>query len=403
MLKKTSILLFSVLLAFGISACTAQTQESDAAQAEEEKVLENSVEEEETPCGSDSYDIRIYEGDMEPYYGTYEITEFVAELVSWNYTRAETIPGEEVDLMMGQKIVISEDIFSAYDNFRYHGAPKLESDYSILKYKIENPHYEFAEGSPFAIKGWTNLLTGQLEERLAYPYRRIQLKECFSIKSGEVSDCSTRTESYENDMVVPTMYVMDDDQLLWEAGRTGTCFVIKKISDDTTIEEQDIQAESTFPEKISGTYEVVKFYPTVYWKNREVGISRCMSESDVAEMIGKKVTLEEDYYEGYIFDSKPYFYEMYQDDPRIVAVAVESPEYRIREVKRSELYGLKDPIVPEIYQRETYQEIQIPESSFDLNVNWCYEGNAKYYVIDEDMNKLLMMYMKEFFLLEKCQ
>lgn len=96
-------------------------------------------------------------------------------------------------------------------------------------------------------------------------------------------------------------------------------------------------------------------------------------------------------------------YEMYQDDPKIVEVSVESPEYRIREVKRSELYGLKDPIVPGMYQKETYQEIQIPESSFGLNVPWWYEGNAKYYVIDEDMNKLLMMYMKEFFLLEKCQ
>lgn len=403
MLKKTSILLFSVLLAFGISACTAQTQESDAAQTEEEKVPENSVEEEETPCGSDRNDIRIYEGDMEPYYGTYEITEFVAELISWCATSLDTIPSEEVDLMMGQKIIISEDVFSAYDNFRYHGAPKLESDYSILKYKIENPHYEFAEGSPFAIKGWTNLLTGQLEERLAYPYRRIQLKECFSIKSGEVSDCSTRTESYENDMVVPTMYVMDDDQLLWEAGRTGTCFVIKKISDDTTMEEQDLQTESTFPEKTSGTYEIVKFYPTVYWKNREVGISRCMSEIDVAEMIGKKVTLEKDYYQGYIFDSKPYLYEMYQDDPQIVEMTVENPDYVVNKVKRSELYGLRDPIVPERYQREIYQEIRIPESSFGLNVPWWYESNAKYYVIDEEMNKLLMMYMKEFFLLEKCQ
>lgn len=402
MLKKTSILLFSVLLAFGISACTAQTQESDAAQTEEEKVPENSVEEEETPCGSDRNDIRIYEGDMEPYYGTYEIMEFVADLISWSATSLDTIPSEEVDLMIGQKIVISENMFSAYDNFRYHGAPKSTNDYSIQRYMIENPHYEFAEGSLSAISEH-GLLTEQFKERLAYPYCRIQLKECLFLKTGEVSDCSAKTEWSGNDRMVPTMYVMDDGQLLWAAGRTGTCFVIKKISDDTTKEEQDLQTESTFPEKTSGTYEIVKFYPTVYWKNREVGISRCMSESDVAEMIGKKVTLEEDYYEGYIFDSKPYFYEMYQDDPRIVVVAVESPEYRIREVKRSELYGLKDPIVPEIYQRETYQEIQIPESSFGLNVLWWYEGNAKYYVIDEDMNKLLMMYMKEFFLLEKCQ
>lgn len=75
----------------------------------------------------------------------------------------------------------------------------------------------------------------------------------------------------------------------------------------------------------------------------------------------------------------------------------------VNKVKRSELYGLRDPIVPERYQREIYQEIRIPESSFGLNVPWWYESNAKYYVIDEEMNKLLMMYMKEFFLLEKCQ
>ena len=81
----------------------------------------------------------------------------------------------------------------------------------------------------------------------------------------------------------------------------------------------------------------------------------------------------------------------------------EQPEYSVKEVKRTELYGLKDPIVPEEYRQDAYKEIEAEGTSLNIEIEIFYGSNAKYYVLEADQDKLLMEYMKEFFLLEKCE
>ena len=401
---KIGIILVSGILVFCIGGCSSQIQAETTDRVDIASPSENQAEEKGTPCDSGMDEIKIYDGNMEPYYGTYEIREFVMEPVSWSSaTRFDEMPVEEVNLLEGKKIIFSEDLFMAYDNYRYHGTSKLINDYFIQKYIIENPSYKFAEGSPLSLRAYTNLLSDEMEKILSKPYRRIQLKECLSLKTGETFERSTDTEQYGNEVVIPTFYVMDGERLLWEVGRTGTCFIIEKISDVVMEDELEIPEACSYPEEIDGEYEVVKFYPSIYWENREAGVEKCMSEDDTAEMIGKKITLKKDYYQGYIFDSAPYFFENCRNDPKIVEVSSEQPEYSVKEVKRTELYGLKDPIVPEEYRQDAYKEIEAEGTSLNIEIEIFYGSNAKYYVLEADQDKLLMEYMKEFFLLEKCE
>ena len=401
---KIGVMLISGILVFCIGGCGSQIQAETSDKMDMALPSENQAEEEGIPCDSGMDEIKIYDGNMEPYYGTYEIEEFVVEPISWrNSTRFDTMPVEEADLLKGKRIIISENLFMAYDNYRYHGTSKSINDYSIQKFIIENPNYEFAEGSLIKIGGYSDLLPDQLEEILVYPYRRIQLRECLSLKTGETFERPMDTDQYGNEIVIPTFYVMEGDQLLWEVGRTGTCFIIEKISDEVMEDELEIPEACSYPDKIDGEYEIVEFYPSIYWENREAGVQRCMSEDDVAEMIGKKITLKKDYYQGYIFDSAPYFFESCRNDPKVIEVFSEQPEYSVKEVKRTELYGLKDQIVPEEYQQDAYREIEVEGTSLNIGIEINYGSNAKYYVLEADQDKLLMEYMKEFFLLEKCE
>ena len=81
----------------------------------------------------------------------------------------------------------------------------------------------------------------------------------------------------------------------------------------------------------------------------------------------------------------------------------EQSEYNVKEVRRTELYGLKDPIVPEEYQQEAYREIEVEGTSLNTEIEIFYGSNAKYYDLEADQEKLLMVYMKEFFLLGKWE
>ena len=79
-------------------------------------------------------------------YGDYEITEFLPTkfypaLDSGGY---EILPQQEADMMLGQKIVIREEMFCTYDNNRLPNSyftDRLEDGFWVKKVEIENPEY----------------------------------------------------------------------------------------------------------------------------------------------------------------------------------------------------------------------------------------------------------------------
>ncbi|MDE6566395.1 MAG: hypothetical protein K2K70_01530 [Lachnospiraceae bacterium] len=83
---------------------------------------------------------------LEEIYGAYEVVEFLPTKFypakdSCGY---EILPQEEADMMLGQEIVIKEEVFNTYDNNRQPNswiANRLEDGFWIEKVEIHNPEY----------------------------------------------------------------------------------------------------------------------------------------------------------------------------------------------------------------------------------------------------------------------
>lgn len=83
---------------------------------------------------------------LEEIYGAYEVVEFLPTKFypvkdSCGY---EILPQEEADMMLGQEIVIKEEVFNTHDNNRQPNswiANRLEDGFWIEKVEIHNPEY----------------------------------------------------------------------------------------------------------------------------------------------------------------------------------------------------------------------------------------------------------------------
>lgn len=144
----------------------------------------------------------------------------------------------------------------------------------------------------------------------------------------------------------PNLYIIDDGRMMWCCEGAFQWFIIEKVAD--TYEEEDISSppdeNGQVPAEMYGRYKITEFYPTVYWESRQNPYERgYLSSEDAQSMIGRTVFLGAKSYQGYSFDSS--------------AFAEEPPDY------------------------------------------FC---GTKYYQLDADNNKILMLFMKEFFLLEKA-
>lgn len=336
---------------------------------------------------------------IEAYYGVYEIKEFYPDAKTWgNVYGEDLLPSEEVDLFLGQKIVISDTYYIAYDNYRYHGDYRFDNDYYIQKYVIENPVYTITESNDInvKIKEYTNLLDDVLETLLQKPYKKIQISP--SVFLGDS----------ENAEVFPTLYVIDKDRLLWCMGLSYQCFIIEKISevdetiiDNLKIEEKNVSIDSSF----WGTYHISKFCPTKYWKDRvsRSDLGSCLTEEDVTYLMGKQVTLQKDFYQGYGYAGLAQSSADEKTSQAVYDAIKDNPEYIAKYKDKSELYGLKNSNLPKQFVQTGYIEIRINiEPEDPIYLEHPYDGtNAVFYQIDSDKDKLLMLYMKELFILER--
>lgn len=348
---------------------------------------------------------------MEQYYGVYEIKEYFGSNDSNRGPhRFCTLPDEEIDLLIGQRIVLAEDKYAAYDNFRLGGrsGDRDTSDYQIKKYVIDDPEYTIREISEdeniISVDGkdivcldgyyWENGSSDDLE----YPYKLIELPNQEDL-----------AESSRMIKFVPHLFVIDDRRLMWCCETSSQWFIIEKVAD--VYEEEDIclpsEENGQIPAEMYGSYKITEFYPTVYWENRKAypDYGRgYLSPEDAQSMIGRTVLFGPKSYQGYTFDSSSFVMDEPERGPKIIAVDSNSTDYLVRDIKRSELYGLRDSILPEIYEQDVYREITVPVSMLSQDLEPAdYFCNTKYYQLDADNNRILMLFMKEFFLLEKAE
>ena len=336
--------------------------------------------------------------ESESFYGVYEIKEFYPDAKTWgNIYGDDLLPSEEVGLFLGQKIVISDSYYIAYDNYRYHGDYRFDNDYYIQKYVIENPVYTITESNDInvEIKEYTNLLDDVLETLLQKPYKKIQINP--SIFLGDS----------ENAEVIPTLYVIDKNRLLWCMGLSFQCFILEKVSDvdESIIDSLKTEDKSIFIDNsFWGIYNITRFCPTKYWKDRITRSDFCLTEDDAFYLIGKQIILQKDFYQGYGYDSLIVQNSTYSETSKAVYdVIKDNPEYIAKYKDKSELYGLKNSNLPKQFEQIHYNEIRIKVDPTDsIYLDHPYDGtNAVFYQIDSNPNILLMLYMKEFFILEK--
>ena len=335
---------------------------------------------------------------VEQYYGVYEIKEYYpGNDANKGAYRFCTLPDEEVDLLIGQRIVLTKDKYVAYDNFRLGGrsGDRELNDYQIRKYVIDNPEYTMKvsyDKDEFEFEGYPEKSVSNI---LEYPYKMIELPN-----QEELAESLRLVE------FTPDLYVIDDRRLMWCCEGAFQWFIIEKVAD--VYEEEDISLPSDengqVPAEMYGSYKITEFYPTVYWENRKAHPDYgrgYLSPDDVQSMIGRTVLIGTKSYQGYSFDSRAFAEDPPEDAGEIITVDSKNTNYLVRDVKRSELYGLRDSILPEIYEQDVYKEITVPISTLSQDLEDYYFCSTKYYQLDEDDNKIMMLFMKEFFLLEK--
>lgn len=108
-------------------------------------LLEKTIEDEEKALPEQLSDMQK---DMllEEIYGDYEITEFLPTKFypALDSSGCEILPRQEADKMLGQKIVIREEMFCTYDNGRLPNSvycKRAVDDFWVEKVEIENPEY----------------------------------------------------------------------------------------------------------------------------------------------------------------------------------------------------------------------------------------------------------------------
>lgn len=156
---------------------------------------------------------------LEEVYGDYEITEFLPTkfypaLDSSGY---EILPQQEADMMLGQKIVIREEMFCTYDNNRLPNSgfmDRLEDGFWIKKVEIENPEYQVEGRLREEIYG---LRDDMLPDNLIQKeYIEIDVFPGYYTRSVKLAD-----------RVLPQLFLMEDGQIIMYA--MGEYFLLKKL------------------------------------------------------------------------------------------------------------------------------------------------------------------------------
>lgn len=160
---------------------------------------------------------------LEEVYGDYEITDFLPTkfFPALDSNGYEILPQQEADMMLGQKIVISEEIFWTYDNNRLPTSDfegRLEEGFQIKKVEIEDPEYRVESKLREDIYG---LRDDMLPDNLLQ-------KEYIEI--DVFPGYYTRPVGLPPDRILPQLFLVEDGQIILYA--MGQYFLLEKLLDE---------------------------------------------------------------------------------------------------------------------------------------------------------------------------
>ncbi len=193
---------------------------------------------------------------MQEIYGRYQITKFLptkyyAEETTYYHppqdrSGCEILPVEEACLMLRQTVVISEDLFVTYDNYRQPDCGrKRNGSYRLDKAEIENPDYRVKNARAETIYG---IRDGILSDELTQEsYVEIDVYPGY-----DVNGCKN----------LPQMYLTEDSRIIMYS--MGEYFLLEKIDEQNDGNEaEDLSSwigRYAFSEKDSGSE-----LPFMFW------------------------------------------------------------------------------------------------------------------------------------------
>lgn len=177
---------------------------------------------------------------LEEVYGDYEIIEFLPTKFypALDSSGCEELPKQEADMMLGQKIVIREEMFCTYDNGRQPNSVFSEraiDDFWIEKVEIENPEYRVESKLREDIYGLRDDMLP--EELIQKEYIEID------VFPGYYAPGPTR--------VLPQLFLVEDGRIIMYS--MGEYFLLEK----TESLQEDIQNER---QRENESERIIKLY-----------------------------------------------------------------------------------------------------------------------------------------------
>ena len=320
---------------------------------------------------------------QEKYYGYYQIAEFLPSLY-WlrGSGRYDWLPEQEVDMLLGHIIELSGDKFVTYDSLRRlgkkDGRVAFPGNYFIEEIIIEKPQYswELVDADTIDtfytsdIIPYLDLIEGKISIQIAAPW-------------GE--------HEY---------YVLSDGILMYST-LTGEYYYLEKLAEKPKQESERVLSEeekSEILQNLFGVYTITEFLPTKFYPAPDSAGDPYLPKEEADLMIGREVTISEELFVSYDNFRRPNseYMNRAMDDFWLEQIEIPSPDYRVEERERKELYGLRDDVMlkGELLQ-DRYVEINV-FPGYSVNGDDCL---PQLYLLNGGC--VVMYAMGEFFLLEK--
>ena len=169
-------------------------------------------------------------------FGEYQVIEFLPTKYypALDSNGCEILPREEADMMVGQEIVLKEELFISYDNYRRPNSfitGRMEDDFWIEKVEVQNPQYHV---------------------------KSVRYEEIYGIREGMLAEQLEQQEYVEIDVhpgyetngsrILPQLFLMDDGKIILYS--MGEYFLLDKGNEKD--EFDNITEMESFEEIING-------------------------------------------------------------------------------------------------------------------------------------------------------
>ena len=380
----TGILLGMIAVLFLSATGRESSHETDNVKVALEIERDLNSEEGTETFESDVSEIEINE--LSARYGSYRVTEFWPTLAFLRRYDDYFMMPQEADMLLGRIIDIKPERLITYDVGK-----RSFVNYNMQRYVVENPKYSWTSMEP----GDSDIILFELRRTVENDYFD-QLEGVITAPLADIPNLSNGKHYF--------YAVADKDKLMMYSNvMTGGGFLLERCEEepDDPLPEWSSQESLKLLQGVYGKYQVTEFLPTKFYPALDdVNGVAILPEEEASLMIGKTITMDEDLFVTY---------DNYRQLPRsetanrvdggfwLDKIKIENPDYRVKNMRANEIYGIRDNMLPKELQQEEYVEVDVYpgyETNSEMNLPQMYLVND---------GRIIMYAMGEYFLMEKME